>query len=151
MKVKMKETKTKGERKMKLHFIENTEIESERNCFIARHVEGLYEGEKALVIDQLYSRWPGEGKMTKILSRYLRRLPEAIAEVHTVAHPYRCTDGLHWKEVIRYARWLRRMGFEFADRDAFFARLKEIRREWGDDYIAYRDLEDVGAMVLNRN
>jgi len=119
-------------------------------CSIARHVESsCFSSSYTLILDQLLCTDPGKGHMTRVLSRYLRRLPSSIKEVYTVAHPYRCEDGLHWKEIIRYARWLRRLGFRFQDRREFFRRLREAIEEW-DGYIRYGTIQDAAWMVLER-
>lgn len=126
-------------------------VSYDHTCSIARHVEdSVYTpGGKALILDQLLCTSPGKGHMTRILRRYLRRLPPSITEVWTVAHPYRCGDGLHWKEIIRYARWLRRLGFRFQDRAAFFSRLREhVSR--GEEEIWYGAIRDAAWMVLTR-
>jgi hypothetical protein len=120
---------------------------------VARHLEkaeGAFSSGCALILEQLYSAAPGEGRMTRFLGRYLRRLPAAITEVWVQAHPYRCEDALHWTEVVRFARWLRRCGFRFQDRQAFFARLRELLKPGDDGFIRFRAVADESWMVLER-
>ncbi|MGB9886910.1 MAG: hypothetical protein ACPLRW_07935 [Moorellales bacterium] len=129
---------------MKLRFVRYSSIDAFEGAFVARRREG-----NALILDQLYCPLPGQGRMTAIMRRYLHRLPETITTVWVQAHPYRCEDGLHWREVIRFARWLRHLGFRFQDRHEFFRRLRQIVSEW-DGYVRYGAIQDQAWMVLER-
>ncbi len=117
--------------------------------FICRQIEEGWSGPQ-LILHQLYTSEEnrGQGRMTKILRRYLRRLPNKIQEVWTIAHPFRCEDGLHWTEVVSYARWLRRLGFELQDRSEFFRCVREAA-ENNDGYVCYRHVCECW-MVLER-
>lgn len=141
---------------MRVHFGHEVNYWDGEAC-VARHVEpNQYDrrGGCALFVDQLWvaPHLRGRGHMTRILRRYLRRLPHDIKVVFTAAHPYRCEDALPIADVLRYARWLRRLGFRFCDRRAFFDRLRAVRAEGGDavTYWAVMGPDGDGWMVLER-
>ena len=129
---------------MKLRFIDRPNIDAYDGAFVARHRE-----DEALIVDQLYCPCSGQGRMTAVMRRYLRRLPDSVATVWVQAHPYRCEDTLPWPEVVRFARWLSRLGFRLQDRRAFFSRLREVARN-NEGYIRFGAIQDDAWMVLER-